>query len=221
MSDPNERLSSFDPGPAMNPLPPSDVRRQGDRLRRRNTVLAGVGAAVAVAVIVTPIAILGSRGDGDVSPDPAPSPPSPSVTTDGDASRTYQVTIPGGFPLADGMALDPAIEPVVSADLGSAEIVLAGLNFRGQDSWAREGTTDLLGASWSNQIEGGEQRTLAVYPTDAEAAAALRQISDAVAACPAGEAPATRWSPSIPRWVRSRPRSSSSSHATATAVPTR
>ena len=71
MSDPNERLSSFDPGPAMNPLPPSDVRRQGDRLRRRNNVLAGVGAAVAVAVIVTPLAILGTRGDGNTSPDPA------------------------------------------------------------------------------------------------------------------------------------------------------
>ena len=32
----------------MNPLPPSEVRRRGDRLRRRNTALAvGVGVLAA------------------------------------------------------------------------------------------------------------------------------------------------------------------------------
>ena len=186
MSDPDERLSSFDPGPAMNPLPPADVRRRGDRLRRRNNVIAGVGAAVAVAVIVTPLAILGSRGDDNASPDPAPAPPSPSVTTDGDTGRAVQVTIPGGFPLGDGMALDPAIDPVVSGDRGSAELIQASLNICGQDSWARKGTTDLLGATWSDGIEGGEQRTLAVYSSDAEAESALRRIADDVGSCPDG-----------------------------------
>lgn len=73
MSDPIEELTNFDPGPSMKPLTPGEVRHQGDRLRRRNTVLTAVGAAVAVAAVVAPVALI---GDGDSHPQPAPAPPS-------------------------------------------------------------------------------------------------------------------------------------------------
>jgi hypothetical protein len=70
MSDPDERLSSFDPGPSMNPLPPTEVRRQGERLRRRNTALVVGGAVAAVVLIAAPIAVFANRDD-DVKPQPA------------------------------------------------------------------------------------------------------------------------------------------------------
>ncbi len=149
----------------MNPLPPSDVRRQGDRLRRRNNVLAGVGAAVAVAVIVTPLAILGSRGDGDASPDPAPTP------------RTeWRQSIPADFPLGDGMPDDA----VVSADPPYGEVVMETVNLCDAEVWSAADARDLLGAVWTNGIEGGEQRTLAVYADDAAAEQAVRAFDDAI-----------------------------------------
>ncbi len=70
MSDPDERLSSFDPGPSMNPLPPTEVRRQGERLRRRNTALVVGGAVAAVVLIATPLAVFANRDD-DIKPQPA------------------------------------------------------------------------------------------------------------------------------------------------------
>jgi len=64
MSDPIDKLASFDPGPAMNPLPPSEVRRRGDRARRRHTALVVGGAVAAVVLIATPIAVLANRDGG-------------------------------------------------------------------------------------------------------------------------------------------------------------
>lgn len=69
MPDPLDELAGFDPGPSMNPMPPADVRRLGDRLRRRNTAVAGVGAALAVALVAAPIA--GLSGDDDNRLEPA------------------------------------------------------------------------------------------------------------------------------------------------------
>jgi hypothetical protein len=149
----------------MNPLPPSDVRRQGDRLRRRNNVLAGVGAAVAVAVIVTPLAILGTRGDGDASPDPAPTP-----------QTEWLQSIPADFPLGDGMPDDA----VVSDDPPYGEIVMETVHLCDSEVWSADDARDLLGAMWTNGIEGGEQRTLAVYADDAAAEEAVRAFDDAI-----------------------------------------
>ena len=58
----NDDLSSFTDGFSegmhVNPLPASEVRRRGDRMRRRNTTLATVGGVVAAAVFIgTPVAL--------------------------------------------------------------------------------------------------------------------------------------------------------------------
>ena len=90
-------LDRFDQGlPAMTPLPPTEVRRLGDRLRRRNTALAVGGGVLAVAVAIgTPmIALNGGGGGNDILPAP-----SPSQTT---LRQTWLTEIPAGFPLADG-----------------------------------------------------------------------------------------------------------------------
>ncbi len=64
----NDRLQNFDPGASMMPLTGGEIRRRGDRLRRRRTALSVVAAAVAVAAIATPIAVLGNDGDQAVGP---------------------------------------------------------------------------------------------------------------------------------------------------------
>ena len=42
-NDPLESLDNFSEGLHVNSLPASEVRRRGDRMRRRNTALATVG----------------------------------------------------------------------------------------------------------------------------------------------------------------------------------
>lgn len=81
MSDPIERLTSL--GDALEgapmPLPPSQVRARGDRIRRRrHTLLAGAGAAVVAAVAVPVVALLpgaGPAGDDPDVADPVPAAP--------------------------------------------------------------------------------------------------------------------------------------------------
>jgi hypothetical protein len=69
MSDPIEELSNFDAGVPVNPMPAAEVRRRGERLRRRNAALVVGGAALAVALVAIPIAVF--AGDDGGRPQPA------------------------------------------------------------------------------------------------------------------------------------------------------
>ena len=86
MSDPlDDRLSDFATGtPAMNPVSPADVRRRGDRLRRRRTALAAAGAALAVALVAAPVAVLTAR-DGARQQRPARAPSTTTTLATGSA----------------------------------------------------------------------------------------------------------------------------------------
>ena len=84
-------LENFTPGLTMDPLPASEVRRRGTRLRRRNTALATVGGVAAVAIIAAPVIALTGH-PRSTAPEPAPSP-----------SPSWVQTIPSDFPLTDGM----------------------------------------------------------------------------------------------------------------------
>jgi len=63
MPDPIDELSNFEPGVPVNPMPAAEVRRRGDRLRRRNAALVVGGAALAVALVAIPIAVFAGGND--------------------------------------------------------------------------------------------------------------------------------------------------------------
>jgi hypothetical protein len=177
MRDPLDELENFtSPGLTMNPLPASEVRRRGTRMRRRNNALAAVGAVAAVALIATPIALAATgAGNAGRTPDPAETPTATPVA--------WVTTIPDGFPLGAGMGTqgDPAH---VGEERG--EVVFSSIDICGTEVWAPEkpASTDVLGAVWSDGVEGGEQRTLALYPTESAAQGAIDDMRLAVEGCP-------------------------------------
>jgi hypothetical protein len=77
MPDPIEELSNFEPGVPVSPMPAAEVRRRGDRLRRRNTALVVGGAVAAVALVAVPVAVF-AGGDNGGGPTPGPA----AITTD-------------------------------------------------------------------------------------------------------------------------------------------
>ena len=78
MPDPIDELSNFEPGVPVNPMPAAEVRRRGDRLRRRNTALVVGGAVAAVVLVAVPIAVVAGGDDGG----DAGSRPAPALTSD-------------------------------------------------------------------------------------------------------------------------------------------
>ena len=80
MSDPTRDLAGLDAvhlGAA--PLPASEVRRRGDRLRRRNAALVTAGAGAAVAAVLVPVALL-AGGSDRATPSPVGPAGTPSAT---------------------------------------------------------------------------------------------------------------------------------------------
>lgn len=149
----------------MTPLPASEVRRRGDRIRRRNNVLAGVAAVAVVAAIVAPLAVLADHDDHDVQPAPAPE---------------WVQKVPAGFPLNQAMFG----EPPVRAASGVEDIVLCGTTVWSPDDPVA--TVDLAGARFEEN-EAYQGRTLALYADDAAAEQALTSIRSGVADCPREE----------------------------------
>lgn len=161
MPDPIDELEGFDM-PTVHPLPPGDVRRRGDRIRRRNNALAAVGGLAVIAAIATPFAVLAGHGSSDSLP------PTKGVE--------WVQTIPDGFPLTDGMPDSTKTRP----------------GFEQQDvdvcqnqAWSTDGTTDLQQATNTGETEGGSDRLLSVYPTGQDAELALETLDANVQACAA------------------------------------
>ncbi len=106
MSDPIRDLENFSTGGTpMTPLPAAEVRRRGDRLRRRNTTLLSVAGAVAVAAIVAaPLALAG--GNDKAGPDTGFATRSPSATSSTEDGGAWLASIPADFPLEEGYPAD-------------------------------------------------------------------------------------------------------------------
>jgi hypothetical protein len=179
MSDPINDLENFNSeGLPVNPLAPSEVRRLGDRMRRRRNVTAAVAGVAAVAVIAAPIALFAGRDNSSApAPDPTTSTTgSPDVTPPPSEPEPEPINvlvkeIPQGFPLAAGWPVDSMAE---SEDDG-----LSGPN-RTLDSlllvtscgdvYDQPEYVDRLRAQWTNP-EDYRGRQLTTYP-DANAAVA-------------------------------------------------
>jgi hypothetical protein len=174
-----DELAGFDPGTYRPALPPSEIRRRGDR-RRRTTTLAVAGAALAAAVAVgTPVAL--SSGE-DRGRDVQPATPVPS------ADVAWVTTIPAGFPITsgfadpdatpnDGLAQDPSLTVACQSDGFS-------------------GFTDNRVVAYQGESEDREVRILAVYPDADAAAAELAELRSALDGCgpfPAGQGTTRVW----------------------------
>lgn len=102
MRDPFEELKNLDV--AGSALPAHEVRRRGDRMRRRRTALQAVGAAAAVAVIASAGAMVtGNPNSAPVPPGPANPSPSPSPSQESTPRATWVTAIPEDFPIDRGL----------------------------------------------------------------------------------------------------------------------
>jgi hypothetical protein len=179
MRDPLDELDHFtDPGLTMTPLPASEVRRRGTRMRRRNNALAAIGGVAAVAIIATPLAVAVTHNRTDTTPPPTN--PSPSVT--------WVQEIPADFPLAEG--LPTPVQTNASYDSPVTD-VCAGAG------WGPAGSSEVRQATYT-ESEGGSTHTLALYPTDGEAELALTSLDAEIQACSMQTEGKQRWVEVLP-----------------------
>lgn len=175
--DPLESLDNFPEGLHVNALPASEVRRRGDRMRRRNTALATVGGVVAAAVFIgTPVALMSGNDDDIVQP----APPAPTQT-DGPTDGKWLTEIPADFPLADGFpetnGLDGSPTEVVTEGVNVEPLELCGT------SWPGDGLLDAYEITYTGESEDTSSRQLLLYDND-EVAPSLTALREAVRACP-------------------------------------
>lgn len=158
----------------LHPLPATEVRRRGDRLRRRNTALAVAGGTVAaMTAIGVPVAL---SQDGGSDRDSLP------IATDGPNTDAvaWRTTVPAGFPLTDGMPDTNVLSGTpVEARPGyepQAPGPCAG------PAWDVTGALDSLQAVFQD-TEGGIDRTVSVFPDDEVARDRVRTFEEQVRTC--------------------------------------
>ena len=144
----------------MNPLPASEVRRRGTRMRRRNHAIAAIGGVAAVAIIATPLAMAAGNGRTDTNPPVTTqsATPTPSVT--------WVTEIPADFPLANGLPRATVQDPYrPQSDAEACD----GLG------WSPDGPPAAVAVRqvYQTENEGGVDRALAVY-ADADDASQAR-----------------------------------------------
>ena len=183
MSDPIRDLENFSTGGTpMTPLPAAEVRRRGDRLRRRNTTLLSVAGAVAVAAIVAaPLALAG--GHDKTGPDTRFATRTPSATTSADVGAAWLASVPEDFPLAEGF---PARNED-GTDVGDLDHSRdQRIELCGSAGWSQTDGLDSASVSYTAP-EDTRARFLTLYPDDTAAGDALQRLRDAVAGCKAEE----------------------------------
>jgi hypothetical protein len=186
MSDPIEDLENFDTeGMNVNPLPASEVRRRGNRMRRRNNTLATIGGIAAVAVIAVPLAM--STTGGDRTGPGIVNSPTPSPTQVTGAATVWLQEVPPDFPLTEGL---PAVNesdgtPVTRTD----EAVVDDITVCGVPAWSGRSANpvaavDVAGAAYTGASEDLLARTLTVYENGHTAEQAFAALRVAVEDCP-------------------------------------
>lgn len=181
MSDPIDQLRSLTTsGVDVDPLPAAEVRRRGDRRRRRTHALATVGGVVAVAAVVAPLA-LGVRGAERSAPPPAG--PASSSTTRADTE--WRQRIPADVDLT---ALPAAATFSYTARDAAVidDLTLCGVPvFSPASGDPVAPAVDTAGAEYADPgTENSLARTLALYADDELAGDALAAIESGVRSCP-------------------------------------
>lgn len=157
----------------LHPLPATEVRRRGDRLRRRNTALAVAGGTVAAMTAVGVPLALTQGGGGDAPP--------PPIATDGPSpdSVTWRSEVPERFPITDGF---PEGQPGFEVQLVDG--------FRPQavgpcagPAWDVSAALDSLQAIYTDPSEGGLDRVLSVFEDADAASAELASLREQVDTC--------------------------------------
>lgn len=150
-------------------LAPEEIRRRGDRLRRRRASLAVVGAVCATAIVVGGTALVVGGGTGsDSLPEPVDSPAARSV-------------IPPEFDLADGLP-----RGLVSSGADAPALEICGETFSLSDSATASQEAGLADRSDLST------RGMSVYPDAATARSVAAEVVAMFESCPRSTA-AYRW----------------------------
>ncbi len=179
MPETHDPFSRFDPEVPV-PLSASDIRRRGDRLRRRNAGLAAAAGVAVLALIAVPIAVTSSGGDGAIAP-AVPVKTATDTPTPDPAPADLVTRIPDGFPLdADLPGTNEDGSPVtVDTEAQAGDFRLcenAGF------APGSPGPTDLAAVTYS----GGEDyrdRMLSVWDDVAGARAGLESVRETLNGC--------------------------------------
>lgn len=186
MRDPLDELKNVTAGTSGPSLPAAEVRRRGDRMRRRRTAVQALGAAAAVAVIASGGALAAGVTSSAPRPvDPAApttsASPSPTETTPAVASE-----IPEDFPVARGI---DAPEGVDSTDLqrdDATDQSWHALPCTGADQQVAFAGDERRTAARLVRVEGdfwAKSRQLLVYEDFAAAERAFTQLGRSLTAC--------------------------------------
>jgi len=182
--DPIRDLEQFPTeGLAVNPLSPADVRRRGDRMRRRRHAATALAGAAAVALVVVPLAVFaGGNGERSEQPPVATSPANPGE-------------VPDGFPLTAGWpeeGTDPhLVGPAHDAALADDFLVC-------DRPLPRPAFTDVLSAELHDVEDEVQFRWLTTYADPRAARQAVAGVRAAWEACPReatvpGNTPTAEW----------------------------
>ncbi|MBD8868631.1 hypothetical protein [Nocardioides donggukensis] len=176
-----ERLRGHTVGLHDTMPPAAEIRRLGDRRRRREQGLVAGAAAAAVAVVAVTGALAGGALDRDAAPQPAaPSEPPPSRSP---SVTDVPTDIPRDFPLDLG-ALDLTGDGGELRGPAPGATGLEELEVCGQPVWDTEPASRL--GFTSTGPETADRRELRVYPSAEEAVAAMSRLQE-LPAC--GEEP--------------------------------
>jgi hypothetical protein len=149
-------LDQFNEGlPAMDLLPASEIRRRGDRMRRRRTGLVAAGSVLAVALAIGTPVIAFSGADEDLQPAPRPSQTDtvPHWLTEvfDDCPLTAGFPDPDAQP-SDALANDPAVPATCGYFLGSTDNRVVAYQGESEDRAARYLVVYLDAATAKDQL---------------------------------------------------------------------